>query len=334
MKVTEELLEGLVVSITGGTDITYTDEKDGKTQTISFKAPFARVPMVAGLEKELGVKFPTDLASDEAKEALKALCKKHDIVCPEPQTNARLLDRLVGEFLEPKFQNPTYITDHPVLMSPLAKYHRNNPQLTERFELFVLGKEICNAYTELNNPAVQRERFAAQGKQKAAGDDEAQVIDEDFCTALDFGLPPTAGWGMGIDRVTMLLTQSANIKEVLLFPAMKPRDDLDEKDKKTKPGGLAEAKDGDAESQQALNRILGSLYDKFPHFQTLVGTVVSYKSQVVAGKNFFLKAKFAAVGEKVPDRYLHLRVFRNLKQEYSLVAVQEGKQLSDPIEYF
>lgn len=107
-------------------------------------------------------------------------------------------------------------------MSPLAKWHRSEPGLTERFELFVCKKEICNAYTELNDPVVQRERFEQQAKDKAAGDDEAMFVDENFCTSLEYGLPPTAGWGMGIDRLTMFLTDSNNIKEVLLFPAMKP----------------------------------------------------------------------------------------------------------------
>jgi len=135
-----------------------------------------------------------------------------------------MLDKLVGHFLEEDCINPTFIIDHPQLMSPLAKYHRNQPGLTERFELFVLKREVCNAYTELNDPVVQRSRFEEQAKDKAAGDDEAQMVDENFCTALEYGLPPTSGWGMGIDRLTMLLTDSHNIKEVLLFPAMRPED--------------------------------------------------------------------------------------------------------------
>ena len=122
--------------------------------------------------------------------------------------------------------NPTFICDHPQIMSPLAKYHRSKPGMTERFELFVNTRELCNAYTELNDPIVQRQLFAGQAAAKAMGDDEAQLIDEGFCTALEYGLPPTAGWGMGVDRLTMLLTDQINIKEVLLFPAMKP--DLDE----------------------------------------------------------------------------------------------------------
>lgn len=112
--------------------------------------------------------------------------------------------------------------DHPLIMSPLAKDHRSIPGLTERFELFVATKELCNAYTELNDPYEQRERFSQQAKDKAQGDDEAQMVDEDFITSLEYGLPPTAGWGLGIDRLTMFLTDAYNIKEVLLFPAMKP----------------------------------------------------------------------------------------------------------------
>jgi len=225
MDITEELISGLVYSITGSYDLKFTPEEDGKlleSKTISFKRPFARVSMVSGLEEVLKVKLPTDLTSAEANDVLKKLCAKHDIICPAPQTNARLLDRLVGEFLESKFQNPTFLMDHPVLMSPLAKYHRHNSQLTERFELFIFGREICNAYTELNNPVVQRERFGEQAKAKDMGDDEAQLIDEVFCTSLEYGLPPTGGWGLGIDRMCMMLTDSLNIKEVILFPAMKP----------------------------------------------------------------------------------------------------------------
>lgn len=126
--------------------------------------------------------------------------------------------------------NPTFITEHPQIMSPLAKWHRSEKGLTERFELFVMKKEICNAYTELNDPVVQRQRFEQQAKDKAAGDDEAQMVDETFCTALEYGLPPTGGWGLGVDRLTMFLTDANNIKEVLLFPAMKPDDPNKPKD--------------------------------------------------------------------------------------------------------
>lgn len=142
--------------------------------------------------------------------------------CSAPRTSARLLDKLVGDFIEVNCISPTFITEHPQMMSPLAKAHRSTSGLCERFECFVATKEICNAYTELNDPFDQRERFEQQAGDKAAGDDEAQLVDEVFCNSLEYGLPPTAGWGMGIDRMTMFLTDSNNIKEVLLFPAMKP----------------------------------------------------------------------------------------------------------------
>lgn len=140
-----------------------------------------------------------------------------------------MIDKLTGHFLEVQCLNPTFIIDHPRLMSPLAKWHRDDPELTERFELFINHHEIANAYTELNDPKVQLEAFLDQAKQAAAGDDEAQRVDENFVKSLEYGLPPTGGWGIGIDRLCMLLTDSNSIKEVLLFPAMK--DDRNEQPK-------------------------------------------------------------------------------------------------------
>ncbi|VDM78873.1 unnamed protein product [Strongylus vulgaris] len=153
-----------------------------------------------------------------------ALCREKNVECVEPRTTARLLDKLVGEFLESTFVSPTFLIGHPQIMSPLAKWHRSVPGLTERFELFAVTREIANAYTELNDPIRQRQSFEQQAADKSAGDDEAQLIDENFCTALEYGLPPTAGWGMGIDRLTMILTDSNNIKDVLFFPAMRPEE--------------------------------------------------------------------------------------------------------------
>jgi lysyl-tRNA synthetase, class II len=153
---------------------------------------------------------------------LDAECRKHHVECSAPRTTARLLDKLVGTFLESQCIHPTFIMNHPQIMSPLAKAHRSRPGLTERFELFVATKELANAYTELNDPFEQRDRFAQQARDASAGDEEAQPLDEDFLMALEYGLPPTAGWGLGIDRLTMFLTDAYNIKEVLLFPAMKP----------------------------------------------------------------------------------------------------------------
>merc|ERR1712137_169160 len=199
------------------------DGPDQPTTEIDFTPPWRRISMVSGLEEACGFKLP-DIETEECRLFLKAEVEKRGINCPPPYTTARLLDKLVGDYLEEQCMNPTFICDHPQIMSPLAKWHRSLPGLTERFELFVNKREVCNAYTELNDPVVQREKFAQQASAKDAGDDEAMFIDDDFCTALEYGLPPTGGWGMGIDRMTMLLTDTANIKEVLLFPAMKPED--------------------------------------------------------------------------------------------------------------
>ncbi|EDV95187.1 lysine--tRNA ligase isoform X2 [Drosophila grimshawi] len=227
IELTEQMVSGMVKAIHGSYKIKYhPDGPDGIEQELDFTPPFKRVSMIKTLEEKLQVKFPSadTFNSQETNEFLSQLCAKHQVECPAPRTTARLLDKLVGDFIEETCINPTFICDHPQIMSPLAKYHRSMPGLTERFELFVAKKEVCNAYTELNDPVVQRERFEQQANDKAAGDDEAQMVDENFCTALEYGLPPTGGWGMGIDRLTMFLTDSNNIKEVLLFPAMKPEE--------------------------------------------------------------------------------------------------------------
>ncbi|XP_012539572.1 lysine--tRNA ligase isoform X2 [Monomorium pharaonis] len=227
MELTETMVSGMVKTIYGTYKIQYhPDGPEGKAYEIDFTPPFKRISMIKTLEEVLQVKLPDadQLNTATANKFLSDLCEKHEIECPPPRTSARLLDKLVGEFIEETCINPTYIIDHPQVMSPLAKWHRSQKGLTERFELFVMKKEICNAYTELNDPVVQRERFEQQAKDKAAGDEEAQLVDENFCTALEYGLPPTAGWGMGIDRLTMFLTDSNNIKEVLFFPQMKPDD--------------------------------------------------------------------------------------------------------------
>lgn len=215
MEMTEHLVSGMVKSIHGTYKIKYhPDGIDGQECEIDFTPPFKRMSMFGELEKILHVKFPKaeELNSKECNEFLSKLCQQHNVECPAPRTSSRLLDKLVGEFLEENCINPTFICEHPQIMSPLAKWHRSIPGLTERFELFVMKKEVCNAYTELNDPVVQRERFEQQASDKAAGDDEAQLVDENFCTALEYGLPPTGGWGMGIDRLTMFLTDSNNIK--------------------------------------------------------------------------------------------------------------------------
>ena len=223
MKMTEDMLSSLVMRVFGTHKISYTI--DGEQVEIDFTPPFKRLRMIPALEEAAGFKLPADIESEECREFLAAKLKEFDLKLPEPHTTARLLDKFVGEFVEEQCTNPTFITEHPQIMSPLAKWHRSEPGLTERFELFVVKREVCNAYTELNCPLRQRELFMGQAKDKDAGDDEAQQHDEAFCTALEYGLPPTGGWGLGIDRLVMLMTNMDNIKEVLLFPAMKPNDE-------------------------------------------------------------------------------------------------------------
>lgn len=218
MIMTEIILVDTVSMVTGGKTVI---EYDG--QIINFAPPYKHFPLVQTLRETYGIDIPDDLNTEQARLDLIEESIRIGVQCTPPLTTARILDKFVSHFIEPTCINPTFITDHPQIMSPLAKNHRSTPGLTERFELFIAGKEICNAYTELNDPDIQRERFAAQKKDVDLGDDEAQTKDELFCTALEYGLPPTAGWGMGIDRLTMMLTNQQNIKEVVLFPAM--RDD-------------------------------------------------------------------------------------------------------------
>lgn len=227
MQMTESMLSGMVKQIHGTYKIQFHPEgPEGEAVEIDFTPPFKRIKMIPALEQVLDVKFPpaNEIGSESGNKFLAELCTAKGIECSPPRTSARLLDKLVGEFIEETCINPTFICEHPQIMSPLAKWHRSEKGLTERFELFIVKKEVCNAYTELNDPFVQRQRFAQQARDKAAGDDEAQMIDENFCSALEYGLPPTGGWGLGVDRLAMFLTDANNIKEVLLFPAMKPDD--------------------------------------------------------------------------------------------------------------
>lgn len=228
MDMTEMLFSEMVKKITGDYVIKYhPDGPDGKELSLDFSRPWKRINMIEELEKVFDVKFPAgdQLHTKETGEFLKSILIKHKLDCPPPLTNARMLDKLVGE-LEDMCFNPTFIFGHPQMMSPLAKYDRSKPGLCERFEVFVATKEICNAYTELNDPFDQRERFEEQARQKDQGDDEAQLVDETFCNALEYGLPPTGGWGCGIDRLAMFLTDSNTIREVLLFPTLKPDDSV------------------------------------------------------------------------------------------------------------
>jgi len=245
MKMTEEMLCAIVQDVCGSLVIEYQGKK------LDFTPPFKRISIIEGIEAGLKEKIPRPLDSEETNAFLRKACESRNIVCIPPMTTARLLDTLAEQFVEPLCDAPTFVMDHPALMSPLAKYHRKDPELTERFELFIFGREIANAYTELNNPIVQRERFQQQAKAKAQGDEEAQYIDEDFLLALEHGLPPTGGWGMGIDRLCMLLCNTNNIKEVILFPAMKPTEqELQQKAKEKAAAAPAAASAAAAEPEK------------------------------------------------------------------------------------
>ncbi|KAK5136786.1 Protein kinase [Meristemomyces frigidus] len=219
---TEELVEGMVTHVCGSLQTKF-HTQTGDVYDVNWAKPWKRIEMMPALEAACGETFPPgdQLHTQATNDFLRGVLKKMKVECTPPLTNARMLDKLVGDFIEEQCVNPTFITGHPQMMSPLAKYHRATPGLCERFEAFVCKKEIVNAYTELNDPFDQRLRFEEQARQKAQGDDECQVLDEGFLTAMEYGLPPTGGWGMGIDRMVMFLTDHYSIKEVLTFPMMK-----------------------------------------------------------------------------------------------------------------
>lgn len=228
MNMTEELVTGMVKEIHGSYKCKY-QPADGPEVELDFTPPWPRLPMVETIEKATGATIPRDFANPATVKFLDDLLSKKEaadggkIICPPPRTAARLLDALCGEYIEDTITTrPAFITEHPQIMSPLAKWHRSKESMTERFELFIMGKELANAYTELNDSVRQRACFQSQMDAKAAGDEEAQGYDEAFCTALEYGLPPTSGWGMGIDRMTMFLANKNTIKEVIAFPMMKP----------------------------------------------------------------------------------------------------------------
>ena len=217
IKLTQELLSTLVHKIFNSFSIEIM--VDDSKKNIDFSPPFRVIDMLPYLSEKTGIVFPEDLSSPEFNLYLSKYFISNSLSLPSVLTTAKLIDKLVEYYIEPECWNPTFVINHPVIMSPLAKTHRDDSRLTERFELFVAGMELCNAYTELNNPMVQLNRFMYQQKDKNMGDDEAHNIDTEFIEALEYGLPPTAGWGMGIDRLCMLLTDNINsIKEVILFP--------------------------------------------------------------------------------------------------------------------
>lgn len=211
MEFTEKMVEKVCLDVNGTTDIQVGDK------TISFKAPFKRVTMIDAIHEHTGIDIST-----MNEEELRSVCKNLHVEVDASMGKGKLIDELFGEKCEGKYIQPTFITDYPIEMSPLCKRHRTNPELTERFELMVNGKELANAYSELNDPIDQLERFQEQLKLSEKGDDEAMHIDMDFVRSLEYGMPPTSGMGIGMDRLVMLMTGQQAIQEVLFFPQMKP----------------------------------------------------------------------------------------------------------------
>ena len=211
METTEQMLETICMDVLGTTKVTV-----GENQ-VDFKAPFKRVTMIGAIKDHTGIDID---GMDEVQ--LREVCSELNVPMDETMGKGKLIDEIFGEKCEGNYIQPTFITDYPIEMSPLCKAHRDNPELTERFELMVNGKELANAYSELNDPIDQRARFEEQVKLADRGDDEAMFIDQDFLRALEYGMPPTSGMGIGIDRLTMFLTGNDSIQEVLFFPQMRP----------------------------------------------------------------------------------------------------------------
>jgi len=211
MEFTEQMLEHVAMDVLGSTEVQVGDN------VISFKAPYRRVTMIDAIKENTGVDI-TGMDEDQLRE----VCKKLNIEQDKTMGKGKLIDEIFGAKAEGKYIQPTFITDYPIEMSPLCKVHRNNCELTERFELMINGKEIANAYSELNDPIDQRRRFEEQLILSEKGDDEAMFIDQDFLRSLEYGMPPTSGMGIGMDRLVMLLTGQTTIQEVLFFPQMRP----------------------------------------------------------------------------------------------------------------
>lgn len=271
MAFTEKLLETICIAVNGTTE----REVDG--QIISFKAPYRRLPILEAIKEKTG--FDCD---GKTEDEIRQFCKEKGLEVDETMGKGKLIDELFGEFCEGTYIQPTFIIDYPVEMSPLTKMHRSKPGLTERFELMVNGKELANAYSELNDPIDQEERFVEQMKLADKGDDEAMIIDHDFLRALQYGMPPTSGIGIGIDRLVMLMTGKTFIQEVLFFPQMKP-------EKKIPQSSVAEwAEIGVAEEWVPVLRKAGfnlvqNIKDEKPQgLQQKIGDIVKkYKLEMV-----------------------------------------------------
>lgn len=220
---TEELLREVCIKVHGESSVQIAGREGQEAVTLDFGSPFKQLDYVGSLELATGQSFPdpTELHTPDSLRFLRGVAEKQGVPVEGIAAAGPLLDKLLGALVEPECVQPTLIMHHPLCMSPLAKEHRSRPGLTERFELFVLRKELVNAYTELNDPREQRQRFEGQAVQKAGGDEEAMGVDASFVDALEFGLPPTAGWGIGVDRLCMTLLDAPSIRDVLLFPMLR-----------------------------------------------------------------------------------------------------------------
>ena len=270
MNFTEKLLERICIAVNGSTETVV----DGKT--INFKAPYRRLPILDAIKEKTGY----DL-NGKSEEEIREICKALNLEIDDTMGKGKLIDEIFGEFCEGTYIQPTFITDYPVEMSPLTKKHRTNPALTERFELMVNGKELANAYSELNDPIDQEERFIEQMRLSEKGDDEAMFIDQDFLRALQYGMPPTSGIGIGIDRLVMLMTGQTTIQEVLFFPQMRPEKKIP-KDSADKYAAIGVAEALVPVLQKAGYNLVSDMKDVNPQkLQQQVGEVIKkYKLDI------------------------------------------------------
>ncbi len=288
MDFTEKMLEKICLDVNGTTEVKVGDN------AIDFKAPFKRVTMIDAIKEHTGI----DIAGmDEAQ--LRDTARDLGIEVDDTMGKGKLIDEIFGEKCEGNYIQPTFIIDYPIEMSPLTKRHRNNPELTERFELMVNGKELANAYSELNDPIDQYERFVEQMRLAEKGDDEAMIIDKDFIRALEYGMPPTSGMGIGMDRLVMLITGQTTIQEVLLFPQMRP-EKVQPRDKAEAYTAIGVPEEWVAPLQKAGVMTVGQLAGANPGklFQDLCGLNKKFKLELKNPSQDDIKAWIAAVEAK------------------------------------
>ena len=288
MDFTEKMLERICLEVNGTTEVKVGDN------TISFKAPFKRITMIDAIKEHTGIDI-TGMDETQLREVATGL----GIEVDETMGKGKLIDEIFGEKCEGNYIQPTFIIDYPIEMSPLTKRHRNNPELTERFELMVNGKELANAYSELNDPIDQYERFVEQMRLAEKGDDEAMIIDKDFIRALEYGMPPTSGMGIGMDRLVMLMTGQTTIQEVLLFPQMRP-EKVQQRDKAEAYTAIGVPEEWVAPLQKAGFMTVAQLAGANPGklFQDLCGLNKKFKLELKNPTQEDIKAWIAAVEEK------------------------------------